>query len=214
MAACESATVAHPPHPDPLPPRWEREHKRRAIVHRAIQHGERHMHGHVRKTGVARRFRRNSTIAEQRLWYQPRSRSLCGMKFVRQEPVGPYIVDFVCREHRIVVEVDGGQHCKNERDLLRDQWLHDHGYRVLRFWKNDVLGNIKGVVEVIANASRHDGRAPSSPLGGEGRGEGGVPQRPALQGHNSPADAQTRGMPPSFQPSPPKGGEGARCGEE
>jgi very-short-patch-repair endonuclease len=63
----------------------------------------------VDKTNVSRRLRRNATIAEQRLWYRLRSRSLYGMKFVRQEPIGPYIVDFVCRERRLIIEVDGGQ---------------------------------------------------------------------------------------------------------
>jgi very-short-patch-repair endonuclease len=128
----------------------------------------------VQKTSTARRLRRNSTIAEQRLWYRLRSRSLYGMKFVRQEPVGPYIVDFVCREYRLVVEVDGGQHCENACDEVRDRWLNDHGYRVLRFWNNDVLENTEGALESIASALPHDGRAPSPPKRGEGarRGEG------------------------------------------
>src|ERR1700680_612235 len=104
------------------------------------------------KTSMRRYLRRNATIAEQRLWYQVRSRSLCGMKFVRQEPVGPYIVDFVCREQRLVIEVDGGQHVESERDAARDQYLRDHGYRVLRFWNNDVIKNIDGVLESIASA--------------------------------------------------------------
>jgi very-short-patch-repair endonuclease len=105
----------------------------------------------VGTTDTSRRLRRNATIAEQRLWYQVRSRSLYGAKFVRQEPVGPYIVDFACREHRVIVEVDGGQHAENERDAVRDRWLHDHGYRVLRFWNNDVIENIDGVLETIAS---------------------------------------------------------------
>ncbi len=75
-----------------------------------------------------------------------------GCKFVRQEPIGPYIVDFACREHRLVIEVDGGQHATDPRDAIRDQWLADHRYRVLRFWNNEVLGNIDGVIETIATA--------------------------------------------------------------
>jgi very-short-patch-repair endonuclease len=71
---------------------------------------------------------------------------------VRQEPIGTYIVDFVCRERRLVVEVDGGQHADNARDVARDKWLADHGYRVLRFWNNDVLKNMDGVLETIAMA--------------------------------------------------------------
>src|SRR5262245_27816914 len=105
------------------------------------------------KTSTARRLRRNATIAEQRLWYKLRSRSLGGMKFVRQEPIGPYIVDFVCRELRLIVEVDGGQHNDSQRDTIRDQWLREHGYRVLRFWNNDVLQNTDGVLEAIAEAT-------------------------------------------------------------
>jgi very-short-patch-repair endonuclease len=152
----------------------------------------------VAKTGNARRLRRNATIAEQRLWYRLRSRSLYGMKFVRQEPIGPYIVDFVCREQRLIIEVDGGQHAESERDLVRDQWLREHKYRVLRFWNNDVIQNTDGVLEAIAEVL---GTSPSPRLRGEGRGEGALPQ------------AQTWGEAPSSRPSPPKGGEGERCGE-
>jgi very-short-patch-repair endonuclease len=65
---------------------------------------------------------------------------------------GPYIVDFACRERRLIIEVDGGQHATDERDAVRDQWLAGHRYRVLRFWNNDVLGNIDGVLETIAAA--------------------------------------------------------------
>lgn len=77
----------------------------------------------VFKTANARRLRLNSTNAELRLWNRLRSRSIEGCKFVRQEPIGPYVVDFVCREKRLIVEVDGGQHSGSEQDRLRDQWL-------------------------------------------------------------------------------------------
>jgi very-short-patch-repair endonuclease len=182
----------------------------------------------VAKTDNARRLRRNATIAEQRLWYRLRWRSLYGMKFVRQEPIGPYIVDFVCRKHRLIIEVDGGQHSENVRDVVRDRWLLERNYHVLRFWNNDVIRNIEGVLETIASALPHDGPAPSPPpksglpdfgtltrieignsrfrLGGEGRGEGGAPQAQTRQ-------IQTRGTPPSSRPSPPKEGEGERCGK-
>jgi len=142
----------------------------------------------VGKTNTSRRLRRDATIAEQRLWYRLRSRSLCGMKFVRQESIGPYIVDFVCRERRLIIEADGGQHAENKHDTIRDQWLRNRGYRVLRFWNNDVIQNIDGVLETIASAL-HKGeppcgqdnrprRCPASPsprLRGEGRGEGASP---------------------------------------
>jgi very-short-patch-repair endonuclease len=75
-----------------------------------------------------------------------------GHKFVRQESIGPYIVDFVCREQRLIIEVDGGQHATAKRDAIRDRWLAEHRYRVLRFWNNDVFGNMEGVLETIAAA--------------------------------------------------------------
>jgi very-short-patch-repair endonuclease len=106
----------------------------------------------VVRTERARRLRRAATKAEAALWYQLRSRSLNGFKFVRQESIGPYTVDLACRERRLVIEVDGGQHAENPRDLVRDKWLADHNYRVLRFWNNDVLGNMPGVLEMIATA--------------------------------------------------------------
>jgi very-short-patch-repair endonuclease len=108
----------------------------------------------VVNTQRARRLRRNSTDAERKLWYRLRSRSIPGFKFVRQEPIGPYVVDFICRERRLIVEVDGGQHAESKHDLVRDQWLADHRYRVLRFWNNEVMMNIDGVLESIAAALR------------------------------------------------------------
>jgi very-short-patch-repair endonuclease len=102
------------------------------------------------KTERARLLRQNSTKAEHRLWYRLRSRSINGHKFVRQIPIGPYVVDFLCREKRLIVELDGGQHADNQRDQVRDKWLVDHGYRVMRFWNNDVMRNIEGVLETIA----------------------------------------------------------------
>jgi len=104
------------------------------------------------RTGLARRLRRDATSAESRLWARLRSRAIDGFKFVRQEPIGRYVVDFVCRERRLIVEVDGGQHVDSERDIVRDRWLHEHNYRILRFWNNDVLRNMEGVLEVIAGA--------------------------------------------------------------
>src|ERR1700685_4565632 len=94
------------------------------------------------KPGRARRLRKSATDAEAALWYRLRSRRLNGCKFVRQEPIGPYTVDLICRERRLIIEVDGGQHSDNPRDAVRDKWLADHNYRILRFWNNDVLGNM------------------------------------------------------------------------
>jgi very-short-patch-repair endonuclease len=104
------------------------------------------------KTARARSLRLNSTNAELRLWNRLRSRAIDGCKFVRQEPIGPYVVNFLCRERRLIVEVDGGQHADNAADRARDRWLAERNYRVLRFWNNDVLGNTNGVLEAIATA--------------------------------------------------------------
>jgi hypothetical protein len=104
------------------------------------------------------------------------------MKFVRQEPIGPYIVDFVCRERRLIIEVDGGQRADSKRDIIRDQWFRDHGYQALRFWNNDVIENTDGVLEAIAEVLR---ASPSPRLRGEGRDEGASP--PALSSEDTRA---------------------------
>jgi very-short-patch-repair endonuclease len=97
-----------------------------------------------------------------RLWNKLRARAIDGHKFVRQQPIGHYVVDFLCREKRLVIEVDGGQHDDSTKDRLRDRWLHEHNYRVLRFWNNEVTNNMNGVLEIIANALRAE--APPHPV--------------------------------------------------
>jgi very-short-patch-repair endonuclease len=104
------------------------------------------------KTDRARRLRSTQTDAEAALWYWLRGRRLGGHKFVRQEPIGPYTVDFICRERRLIIEVDGGQHADSKSDATRDRWLSAHNYRILRFWNNHVLANMAGVLEVVATA--------------------------------------------------------------
>ena len=118
------------------------------------------------KTGLARRLRRDSTSAELRLWNRLRSRSVDGNKFVRQHPIGRYVVDFICREKRLVIEVDGGQHAESARDRVRDKYLLDHNYRVMRFWNNEIMSNMDGVLETIANALSAD--APPHPVPADG----------------------------------------------
>jgi primosomal protein N' (replication factor Y) len=103
----------------------------------------------MRPTARARTLRRTMTDAERALWRLLRSRSLAGAKFRRQHPVPPFILDFACVESRLVIEVDGGQH-RGAADAARDAALHRAGWRVLRFWNNDVLGNPAGVLETIA----------------------------------------------------------------
>jgi very-short-patch-repair endonuclease len=98
---------------------------------------------------IARRLRVNQTDAEKVLWNRIRNRQIDGNKFARQQPISGYICDFVCREKRLLVEVDGGQHNESAADAIRDRRLTEEGYKVLRFWNNDVLGNTEGVLTVI-----------------------------------------------------------------
>ena len=100
-------------------------------------------------TRIARRLRVNQTEAETVLWNRLRNRQIDGHKFVRQQPIDNHICDFVCRERLVVIEVDGGQHSESASDVIRDRCLIDRGYRVLRFWNNDVLANIDGVLTTI-----------------------------------------------------------------
>jgi very-short-patch-repair endonuclease len=108
------------------------------------------MRGPDRKTTKrVRQLRTNATDAETKLWFAVRDRRLAGFKFVRQKSIGPYVVDFLCRDRNLIVEVDGGQHAESESDQVRDAYLTSQGYRVLRFWNSDVLGNIDGVLETV-----------------------------------------------------------------
>jgi very-short-patch-repair endonuclease len=97
----------------------------------------------------ARTFRREMTDAERRLWSLLRGRRLSGYKFRRQRPLGPFIADFACIEHRLVIEADGGQHNESDRDARRTAWLEKLGWRVLRFWNNEILQNPEGVSDTI-----------------------------------------------------------------
>ena len=108
------------------------------------------------RVATARRLRRDQTDAERALWFRLRDRRLNGLKFRRQMPLKSYVVDF-CRESaRLVVELDGGQHVeRSNKDAKRTADLEAYGFLVLRFWNNDVLNNIDGVVEtIIATASQ------------------------------------------------------------
>jgi len=97
----------------------------------------------------AKYLRTHMTDAEQKLWYFLRGHRFHGMKFKRQKPVGPYIVDFVCIQHTLIIEIDGGQHADNGTDMQRDTWLQQQGWHVLRFWNHEVLANTASVLEAI-----------------------------------------------------------------
>jgi len=102
---------------------------------------------------LAKNLRKRATDAEQLLWRHLRARQMEGLKFRRQQPIGDYIVDFVCFERRIVIELDGGQHAtKTREDTERDEWLRAQGFRVCRFWNSEVLKNIDGILEVIGRS--------------------------------------------------------------
>jgi very-short-patch-repair endonuclease len=99
----------------------------------------------------ARTLRSNSTDTERYLWQRLRGKQVAGSRIRRQVPIGPYIADFVCLEAKLVVEVDGSQH-GGDYDQTRDQVIQSHGFLVLRFWNNEVLQNIDGVLDVILRA--------------------------------------------------------------
>ncbi|KTD37389.1 multidrug efflux protein [Legionella moravica] len=100
----------------------------------------------------ARNLRKNQTDAAIRMWYYLRNRRLGGYKFVREQVFGHYIADFVCREKKLIIEVDGGQHMAAEAyDQQRTKDLEALGYRVMRVWNNEVFNNIEGVMELVLN---------------------------------------------------------------
>jgi very-short-patch-repair endonuclease len=99
----------------------------------------------------AKDLRKNMTGVERFFWQRIKNKQL-GFKFRRQQRIGSYIVDFVCLEKRLIIELDGGQHNEDrniEKDVSRDKWLEGEGYIIFRFWNNEVLENIEGVVEKI-----------------------------------------------------------------
>ena len=114
----------------------------------------------------ARSLRRALTPAEFVLWTRLRGRQLGGFKFARQGPIDRYYVDFVCRERRLIIELDGGQHSERPEDGQRDSELSALGYRVIRIWNNDVIENLDGVLETLLSelekSPPHPGPLPAS----------------------------------------------------
>jgi very-short-patch-repair endonuclease len=110
----------------------------------------------------ARQLRGQMTDAERRLWYFLRRRNLGGYKFRRQQIIGRYIVDFVCLQKRLIVEVDGSQHVDQApRDAQRTAWLESQGFRVIRFWNDEVLRETRSVCDEICRALGMDEVPPS-----------------------------------------------------
>jgi very-short-patch-repair endonuclease len=101
---------------------------------------------------VSKILRKRFTPWEGKLWYHLRGGRFYGLKFKRQVPLGDYVVDFCCQEKKLVIELDGGQHNWEENrkaDFNRQEYLILKGYRVLRFWNNEIDNNIEGVLEII-----------------------------------------------------------------
>ena len=117
----------------------------------------------------SRELRNNATVPERKLWQHIRNRQLSGVRFNRQVPIGPFICDFVARTPKLILELDGGQHAvRTIEDERRTRFLEGRGYRVLRFWNNDVLENVDGVAAVI-QAALKDTPSPSPSHEREGR---------------------------------------------
>ncbi|MBW7837786.1 MAG: endonuclease domain-containing protein [Sphingomonadales bacterium] len=120
--------------------------------------------------GRARLLRKNMTEAEKKLWALLSRRNLAGVRFRRQVPLGPYIVDFASHEVKLIIELDGGQHAvQSSADAKRSEFLNMQGYRVLRFWNNDVMDNLEGVhgtiLENLRLTSPHSDLSPAMEKG-------------------------------------------------
>ncbi len=135
-------------------------------------------------TKTARKLRSDATDAESRLWNALRNRQMNGFKFKRQVPFGAYVADFICVEAKLIVEADGGQHAEQmAADNTRTEYFESGGYRVLRFWNNDVLQNLDGVLETIAGVLGIEfPLTPALSPGGEGAGCGPIPK---VEGNSS-----------------------------
>jgi very-short-patch-repair endonuclease len=109
-------------------------------------------------TARAQNLRQNQTEAEKIIWHALKAKRFEGYKFRRQFLINPYIVDFACTEKMLVMEIDGGQHCENRQDEVRTKVLEAQGWQVIRFWNNDVMGNLDGVLSTLSlNLSRRAG---------------------------------------------------------
>ena len=153
-----SAPKRTPPHPNPLPkgarepsplPSGERKASQRAVEGAYKPKPPKPMRSR------AKALRRDATDVEKKLWQRLRNRQMQGFKFRRQHPLPPFILDFACEEEKLGIELDGGQHNEAEniaRDAARSALLATSGWRIMRFWNNEVNENIEGVLQVIADA--------------------------------------------------------------
>jgi very-short-patch-repair endonuclease len=128
----------------------------------------------------ARQLRKNLTDAERRLWSRLRVEQIAGCKFRRQAPIGRFIVDFVCYQENLIVELDGGQHAiRTREDDERTAWLNSQGFQVVRFWNNLIFEDLDAVLESIALVLRPTPHPNPPPQGGRGP-EGGESQTSIL----------------------------------
>ncbi|HEX2889389.1 endonuclease domain-containing protein [Vineibacter terrae] len=132
-----------------MPKAWEGEGYERTDLMRSFRGAQ------LGTTTRARELRRDATDVEKRLWQRLRGRQIENLKFVRQQAIGPYYGDFACREARVVIELDGGQHADSEYDARRDAFMISQSYIVLRFWNTEVMENIEGVIGRIVEAVRN-----------------------------------------------------------
>ena len=118
---------------------------------------------HKQAMNLGRELRRQGTPAERALWHKLRDKQLAGVKFRRQQPLGSHIVDFVSFDKKLIIEIDGGQHNEDRiqgQDEIRAAWLNNQGFQVIRFWNNEVIDNLEGVIFKIQEALQID--SPSS----------------------------------------------------
>jgi adenine-specific DNA-methyltransferase len=119
----------------------------------------------------ARSLRTRMTDAEQRLWFLLRSRRFRDYKFRRQYSIGPYVADFACVSVRLIVEADGGHHCENAYDDTRSAYIEGQGWRIVRFWNNDILQQTEAVLERIESSLAMTLTCPALPVGLSHEGE-------------------------------------------
>jgi very-short-patch-repair endonuclease len=162
--------------PRHLLPQGEKEESKSALNLPSPLEGEgarRADEGSARRTlRFAKKLRREMTDVEKKLWYALRDRRFENFKFRRQVPIGNYIVDFVCQERKVIVELDGSQHEGSTYDLKRDAWLRSVGYKVIRFWNIDIKQALDGTLLAILDALRDPSSVASRHLLPQGEKEG------------------------------------------